>query len=140
MLALVRDLNAAYADEPALWEVDHSHEGFLWLEPNAANENVLAFARRSENGKRWVVVACNFSPVVREGWRLGLPKAGTWHETLNTDSRFYGGGDGGNGLGLRRRRCRGTSRTTRSISLPPLGVVWLVPERDPRKSAAELVA
>ena len=100
MLALMRDLNAVYAEEPALWELDHTHEGFLWLEPNAANENVLAYARRSENGKRWVVVACNFAPVVREGWRIGLPKAGKWREALNTDSRFYGGSDVGNGLGI----------------------------------------
>ena len=100
MLDLIRDLNRVYDEEPALWELDHSHEGFRWLEPNAANENVLAFARASENGKRWLVCACNFSPVVREGWRLGLPVGGKWREALNTDSRFYGGSDVGNGLGL----------------------------------------
>ena len=71
--ALVRDLNRVYVDEPALWELDHSHEGFRWLEPNAANENVLAFVRRSEDGKRSLVCAANLSPVVREGWRIGLP-------------------------------------------------------------------
>ena len=56
--ALVRDLNAAYGEEPALWEVDFSHEGFRWLEPNAANENVLAFARLSEDGEAPLVCAC----------------------------------------------------------------------------------
>jgi 1,4-alpha-glucan branching enzyme len=50
VLDLIRDLNRVYDEEPALWELDHSHEGFRWLEPNAANENVLAFARASENG------------------------------------------------------------------------------------------
>ena len=54
---LIRDLNRVYDEEPALWELDHSHEGFRWLEPNAANENVLAFARASEDGKRWLVCA-----------------------------------------------------------------------------------
>mgnify|MGYP003693993203 CR=1 FL=1 len=55
VLDLIRDLNRVYDEEPALWELDHSHEGFRWLEPNAANENVLAFAWASENGNRWLV-------------------------------------------------------------------------------------
>ena len=125
-VALVRDLNATYAEEPALWELDHSHEGFLWLEPNAANENVLAFARRSEDGKRWVVVACNFSPVVREGWRIGLPKPGKWREVLNTDSRFYGGGDVGNGGGAASEPipAHGFDQSLR-LTVPPLGCLLL---------------
>ena len=128
MLALMRDLNAVYVEEPALWELDHTHEGFLWLEPNAANENVLAYARRSENGKRWLVVACNFAPVVREGWRIGLPKAGKWREALNTDSRFYGGSDVGNGLGIESEKTPWNAlKQSAEITLPPLGVVWLVP-------------
>jgi 1,4-alpha-glucan branching enzyme len=129
VLALVRDLNRVYDEEPSLWELDHSHEGFRWLEPNAANENVLAFARRSENGKRWLVCACNFSPVVREGWRIGLPVGGKWREALNTDSRFYGGGDVGNGLGLEAEKEPWNEQEhSVEITLPPLGVVWLVPE------------
>ena len=128
MLALMRDLNAVYVEEPALWELDHTHEGFLWLEPNAANENVLAYARRSADGKRWLVVACNFAPVVREGWRIGLPKAGKWREALNTDSRFYGGSDVGNGLGLQTEKTPWNEQLqSAEITLPPLGVVWLVP-------------
>jgi 1,4-alpha-glucan branching enzyme len=128
MLALVRDLNSIYTEEPALWQLDHSHEGFVWLEPNAANENVLAFARRTEDGKRWLVAACNFAPVVREGWRIGLPKAGTWREALNTDSRFYGGSDVGNGLGIEAEKTPwNEQRWSAEITLPPLGVVWLVP-------------
>ena len=122
MLALMRDLNAVYAEEPALWELDHTHEGFLWLEPNAANENVLAYARRSEDGKRWLVVACNFAPVVREGWRIGLPKAGKWREALNTDSRFYGGSDVGNGLGIESEKTPWNGqKQSAEITLPPLG-------------------
>jgi 1,4-alpha-glucan branching enzyme len=128
VLALVRDLNLTYADEPALWEADHTHEGFVWLEPNAANENTLAFVRRTEDGERVVVVACNLSPVVREGWRIGLPRGGTWREILNTDSRFYGGGDVGNGLGVEAEKTPWhEQRWSAEITLPPLGVVWLVP-------------
>ena len=99
-IGVVRDLNRVYRDEPALWELDFSHEGFRWLEPNAANENVLAFARVSQDGTRWLVCLCNLSPVVRIGFRVGLPVAGRWREALNTDSRFYGGSDVGNGWGV----------------------------------------
>ena len=100
MQALVRELNRVYAAEPALWEVDHSHEGFRWLEPNAANENVLAFARLSADGKRPLVCVSNLSPLLARGLAGRSAEAGKWREALNTDSRFYGGSDVGNGLGL----------------------------------------
>ena len=120
--ALVRDLNRIYRDEPALWEVDFSADGFRWLEPNAASENVLAFARVSADGTRQVVCVCNLSPVVRDGWRLGLPAAGKWVEVLNTDSRFYGGSDVGNGLGLETEAVEWHGQPqSAEITLPPLG-------------------
>jgi 1,4-alpha-glucan branching enzyme len=130
VLALVRDLNRVYAGEPALWELDHSHEGFLWLEPNAANENALAFVRTNAARDRFVVVACNFSPVVREAWRVGLPAGGRWREALNTDSRFYGGSDVGNGLGVEAEEVPWNEQPfSADVTLPPLGVVWLVPDQ-----------
>ena len=126
--ALVRDLNRVYAAEPALWEVDHSHEGFHWLEPNAANENVLAFVRLSADGKRPLVCVSNLSPLPREGWRVGLPKRGKWREALNTDSRFYGGSDVGNGLGLEAEKVPWNEQAwSAEVTLPPLATVWLVP-------------
>ena len=85
--ALVRDLNRAYRDEPALWELDFDPAGFCWLEPNDADANVLAFARRSARRRRACSCASrNFSPVPRYGYRVGLPRAGRWRELLNTDS------------------------------------------------------
>jgi 1,4-alpha-glucan branching enzyme len=126
---LVRDLNAIYLDEPALWEVDHSHEGFVWLEPNAANENVLAFARVSQDGSRWLVCLCNLSPVVRSEFRVGLPAAGRWREALNTDSRFYGGSDVGNGWGVEAEPVPWMEQAqSAEVTLPPLATVWLVPD------------
>jgi 1,4-alpha-glucan branching enzyme len=126
--ALVRDLNGLYAEQPALWQLDHSPEGFAWLDPNASDENALAFVRTTDGGESPVVVACNFAPVVREGWRLGLPAAGTWREALNTDSRFYGGSDVGNGLGVDAEELPWHGRPfSAEITLPPLGVLWLVP-------------
>jgi 1,4-alpha-glucan branching enzyme len=128
---LVRDLNATYLAEPALWEVDFSHEGFRWLEPNAASENVLAFARLARDGSRPLVCVANLSPVVRESWRVGLPLAGRWREVLNTDSRFYGGSDVGNGLGVEADDVPWNEQPlSAEITLPPLAVVWLVPDSD----------
>jgi len=126
---LVRDLNRAYRAEPALWEVDFAPAGFRWIEPNDAAANVLAFSRLSRDGKRLVVCACNFSPVVREGYRLGLPHAGRWVEVLNTDSGFYGGSGVGNLGGVMAEEGGWHDLpASASVTLPPLGVVWLVPE------------
>jgi 1,4-alpha-glucan branching enzyme len=127
--AVVRDLNAAYLAEPALWEVDFSHEGFRWLEPNAAGDNSLAFARVSADGARWLVCIANLSPVVREEWRVGLPLAGRWREVVNTDSRFYGGSDAGNGWGVEAEEVRWMEqRWSAAVTLPPLATIWLAPE------------
>ncbi len=126
--ALVRDLNAAYVAEPALWEIDFSPDGFAWIEPNAANENVLAFVRRSRDGRLLVCIA-NLAPVVREPWRVGLPSGGTWREVLNTDSRFYGGSDVGNGEGIDAEPVPWNEQPfSGELVLPPLAVVWLVPD------------
>jgi 1,4-alpha-glucan branching enzyme len=82
--SLVRDLNRAYKERPALWEVDFEPSGFQWLEPNDANANVLAFARHSADGSDVVVCVCNLSPVPRERYRLGMPRAGRWGEAGKT--------------------------------------------------------
>jgi 1,4-alpha-glucan branching enzyme len=122
--ALVRDLNRVYRGEPALWERDFSHEGFRWLEPNAAGENVLAFARVSLDGKRWLVCISNLSPV-------GFPLRGRWREALNTDSRFYGGSDAGNGWGVEAVETAWLEQPfSAELTLPPLATVWLVPQTE----------
>ena len=127
--ALVRDLNRVYGEQPELWEVDFSADGFRWLEPNAAADNVLAFARVAADGQRWLVCLCNLSPVVREEWRVGLPHGGRWREALNTDSRFYGGSDIGNGWGIDGEKSPWNGLPySAAVTLPPLGVVWLVPD------------
>jgi 1,4-alpha-glucan branching enzyme len=125
---LLRDLNAAYRAEPALWEVDFRPDGFAWLVGDARDENVIAFARFSASGERTLVCVANFSPVVREGWRLPLPRGGGWRETLNTDSRFYAGSDVGNGLGIEAELVELNGQPfSASVTLPPLATIWLVP-------------
>jgi 1,4-alpha-glucan branching enzyme len=126
--SLVRDLNRLYREEPALWEVDFEGAGFAWVEPNDADRNVFAFLRRSADGERVAVCVSNLSPVPQEGYRLGLPRSGAWREALNTDSRFYGGGDVGN-LGLIQAEPAPwhDQPCSAEVTLPPLATVWLVP-------------
>jgi 1,4-alpha-glucan branching enzyme len=127
--ALVRDLNRLYREEPALYEVDFEPAGFMWLEPNDADANVLAFARLPARKGRPVVCVCNLSPVPREGYRLGLPRPGRWRELLNTDSTFYGGSDVGNLGGIEASGPAWHDQPqSAELRVPPLAVVWLVPE------------
>jgi 1,4-alpha-glucan branching enzyme len=126
--SLVRDLNAHYRAEPALWEVDFDPAGFRWLEANDGDNNVLAFLRVSRDGKRSVACVGNFSPVPRYGYRVGLPKGGTWRELVNTDSTLYGGSGVGN-LGSIQAEAEPwhDQPFSAEVTLPPLGVVWFQP-------------
>ena len=125
--ALVRDLNRIYRAERALWERDFDAGGFAWLEANDAASNVLAYARFAADGSP-LVCAANFSPVVREGYRVGLPRGGAWRELLNTDAAAYGGSGVGNpGLVAAGDRAWHEQPWSAELTLPPLGVIWLVP-------------
>jgi 1,4-alpha-glucan branching enzyme len=130
VLALVRDLNRVLKDTPALYEVDFEGRGFYWIEPNDADQNVLAFARAGEDRSEDVLVCiCNLSPVPRPAYRVGLPRSGRWIEALNTDSSFYGGTDTGNLGGVEAAALPWHDQpNSAEVTLPPLGVVWLVPE------------
>jgi 1,4-alpha-glucan branching enzyme len=126
---LVRDLNRLYRDEPALWEVDSDPAGFFWLEANDADSNVLAFARVSLHGERVIACLLNLSPLPREQYRIGLPRAGRWREALNTDSELYGGGNIGNAGGIDTDALPwGGQPFSAALTLPPLGAIWLVPD------------
>jgi 1,4-alpha-glucan branching enzyme len=129
---LVRDLNRLYRAEPALWEVDFEPTGFRWLEANDAAGNVLVFMRLARNGRRKLVCACNLSPVARTGYRVGFPEPGRWRELLNTDSGYYGGSGVGNlGGVVAEERPWHDEPYSAEVTLPPLGVVWLVPDAGP---------
>jgi 1,4-alpha-glucan branching enzyme len=129
--ALVRDLNRRYREEPALWEIDSDPSGFWWLEPNDADNNVLAFARASKNGERVMVFVANLSPVPRPAYRLGLPRACRWREAINTDSEFYGGSGVGNvGLVEPEPVPWHSQSVSAELTLPPLAAIWLIPDGD----------
>jgi 1,4-alpha-glucan branching enzyme len=127
--SLVRDLNHAYRDTPALWERDYDHTAFWWLEPNDAEASVFAFARIGHDARRPLVFVANLTPVPRTGYRLGLPVPGRWTELVNTDSSYYGGSDHGNLGGVEAEDVPWMDQYhSAELTLPPLGAVWLVPE------------
>jgi 1,4-alpha-glucan branching enzyme len=124
--ALVRDLNRWYRAEPALWSGDDDSSAFTWLEGTDADHNVFAFARRDPGGGRPVVCIANLSPVPRHEYGIAFPQPGAWEELLDTDSRFYGGSDFGNG-GVVTAAPNDRGAYARLV-LPPLGVLWLAPD------------
>ncbi len=96
---LVRDLNRLYRDDSALFSLDFEHAGFEWLDCNDADHSIFSFLRRSADGQ-CTIVALNFTPVPRHGYRVGVPAPGYYREILNTDSALYGGSNTGNAGGL----------------------------------------
>ncbi|CAL9564153.1 1,4-alpha-glucan branching enzyme [Streptomyces sp. enrichment culture] len=125
---LVRDLNAVYRSVPALWELDSRPEGFRWITADAADDNVLAFLRLDAEGGPLLAVS-NFSPVVRPGYRLGVPAdVPAWHQVLNTDAARYGGSDVvlPDPVKPEPQGCHGHPASIR-LTLPPLATVWLRP-------------
>lgn len=122
--ALVRDLNRAYRDNPALHVNDTRPEGFQWIESNDAGASVYAWARKGRAGDPMVVCVVNMTPVERS-YRLGFPEAGHWDEILNTDSAVYGGGNRGNlgGVSTEATPWHGQAQSA-LVTLAPLSAVW----------------
>jgi 1,4-alpha-glucan branching enzyme len=126
ILALVCDLNALYQSQPALHQIDFEWQGYEWLELHDWENSVISFLRRGRNPDDSVVVVCNFTPVVREHYRIGVPAAGFYRELLNTDSDIYGGSNVGNQGGVWGIPEHYAGRPfTISIRVPPLGVLFL---------------
>jgi 1,4-alpha-glucan branching enzyme len=93
---LVRDLNRLYRSQPALFEVDFEPRGFEWIDCHDWQGSIVSFLRRSKNPDDFVVVICNFTPVPRHGYRVGVPVGGDYVEVLNSDAAIYGGSNVGN--------------------------------------------
>ncbi len=126
ILRLVSDLNALHKSEPALHEIDFDWQGYEWLELHDWENSVIAFLRRGKDAEEGVVVVCNFTPVVRENYRVGVPAGGYYREILNTDADIYGGSNVGNEGGREAIPEPHAGRSFHlSLKLPPLGVVFL---------------
>ena len=126
----IKDLNRAYRAEPALWQVDFSHEGFEWIDCNDAEASVLSFLRKSRDGRMLLVVA-NFTPVPRDNYMVGVPRPGFWRERLNSDASSYGGSGVGNQGGTETVPVGAHGRFhSLNLRLPPLGVLVLEPAEE----------
>ena len=124
---LVGDLNRLYRDCPALHDQDDVAQGFQWLIGDDATNSVYAWLRWSKDGQPLLVVA-NFTPVPRQGYRIGVPFAGTWQEVLNSDADTYAGSNYGNGGGVGTEPLPSHGQThSLALNLPPLGVLILKP-------------
>jgi 1,4-alpha-glucan branching enzyme len=127
---LVADLNALYRREPALYEQDFHGHGFEWIDCQSATDSVLVYMRKARNDNDFVVVACNFTPVVRDNYRIGVPQGGWYQEIFNSDSEYYGGSNVGNGPGLPAQQVGHHGRPcSLSVKIPPLGVTVFKPQR-----------
>jgi 1,4-alpha-glucan branching enzyme len=125
---LVRDLNHLYRSHQALHARDDEPGGFKWIDVEDRAHSVFSFVRYGETAAQQVVVVCNLTPVVRHGYRLGVPQAGAWNEMLNTDSAHYGGSDVGNYGGVVAEPVPAHGQhSSVMLTLPPLGVLWLKP-------------
>jgi len=122
----VADLNRTYRAEPALYEVDFAHDGFEWIDCSDTESSVLAFLRKPRGGGPLMLVACNFTPLPRPNYVLGVPAGGAWQEVLNSDARDYGGAGWGNLGGVEAAPVGAHGRPfSLTLTLPPLGVVYM---------------
>ena len=120
----VRDLHRFYRAEPALYELDAEPSGFEWIECHDEASSVLSFLRRGRGGEP-VVVVCNFTPVARHDYRVGVPAGGGWRERLNSDASRYGGGNLGNGGHVVAPEAPAHGRPfSLRLTVPPLGVLF----------------
>jgi 1,4-alpha-glucan branching enzyme len=125
----VRDLNHLYRAEPALHELDCEPDGFQWVDCNDAEQSTISFLRRGRSSDDVILVVCNFTPVPRHNYRVGVPRAGHWHEMLNSDAKEYWGQGYGNFGGVEAVPFGAHGQPcSLNITLPPLGVVFFKSE------------
>jgi len=123
---LAKDLNHLYTIEKSLFELDYSWQGFEWIDCNDADNSVISFIRKSEDPGDFLVFVCNFTPVPRFNYQIGVPREGFYQEILNTDSEIYGGSNLGNWGGVWTESIsRHGQPFSLNLTLPPLGSLIL---------------
>jgi 1,4-alpha-glucan branching enzyme len=125
----VRDLNLLYRGERALHQLDCDPAGFEWIDCNNAEESAIGFLRKGKTADDLLLVACNFTPVPRHNYRMGVPRPGRWDEILNSDAPLYGGSGQGNlgGVMAEPVAWHGHSHLL-NLTIPPLGMVIFRPQ------------
>jgi len=120
----VADLNRCYASEPAL-QVDFDWRGFEWVDCNDSDQSVISLVRKGKSEGGAILVVCNFTPIPRSAYRVGVPEAGLWREILNSDSTVYGGSGMGNKGGFAADQIPAHGRPySLELTLPPLAAVF----------------
>ncbi|WPL12022.1 MULTISPECIES: 1,4-alpha-glucan branching protein GlgB [Thiorhodovibrio] len=128
---IVADLNRLYRELPALHQVDFDSGGFEWIDCHDSSQSVLSFVRKSKDQKQVVATAFNFTPVPRENYRIGVPRAGFYREAINSDGAVYGGSNVGNRGGVHSEALSWMGRENSiPLALPPLAGVIMVLEPD----------
>jgi 1,4-alpha-glucan branching enzyme len=127
MQTLLCDLNAAYRTVPALHVKDVEPAGFRWVIMDDAEQSVYAYLRLGRDGDPPALVVCNFTPLPRFGYRIGVPQAGFWREAVNSDAGIYGGSNLGNNGGVQAHHhgCHDLPASL-ELTLPPLSTIILV--------------
>ncbi len=130
ILQWFRDLNNFYKKTPQLWEQDNDPAGFEWIDCGDSSSSVVSFLRRSKNGREVIFIG-NFTPVIRTGYRIGVPKNTVWREALNSDSSLYGGSNVGNMGKVRTEKKSFHGRQySVELTLPPLACLVLLPDEN----------
>ena len=129
----VRDLNAVLRTEPALYQLDFDQAGFEWIDAGNKEASVLSFLRKPKSGAAPLLAVCNFTPVVRHNYSVGVPQGGLWRELLNSDAGVYGGSGVGNFGAVEAAPVPAHGRAhALTLTLPPLGCILLKPEGSAR--------
>lgn len=132
MYEYVKQLNRLYAEEKALWQLDHQWEGFEWIDPDNKEQSVVSFLRKGKQRKDDLIIVCNFTSNVHHGFRLGVPSRGRYREVLNSDWEDFGGSGQYNGQdAVAGRMAWHNQPYSIEITVPPLGATILkrIPER-----------
>jgi 1,4-alpha-glucan branching enzyme len=139
----VKQLNRLVRDEPALHEIDSHWKGFEWIDFKDVEASVIAFLRRGNDPGELILFVCNFTPVVRPHYRIGVPETGTYDCILNTDAIDFGGSGVDSGRILSTAAIPWHGRVASlSMTLPPLGVVaykWRKPTDPPKPPPKEKI-
>ncbi len=130
MRSWVCDVNRFYQNTPSLYETDYDSDGFEWIDFHDHEQSIISFIRKRKDGSRPVVIVCNFTPVPRYNYRVGVPCEGIWKERLNSDAKEFGGSGHGNMGSVEAAPASfyGRFDFTIHLTLPPLAILILEPE------------
>jgi len=122
----MKDLNYLYKSEPAMWEVDHSYDGFSWIDHSNYEQSIISFMRKAKDPSDYVIIISNFTPLKHEGYRVGVPEMGEYVELLNSDDKKYGGwGNTNSGQLNAVKQNWNNQEHYLEVTVPPLSTIFI---------------